>query len=150
MGEDVTPNARTIREIPLRLRGSGYPPLAEIRGEVYMPFSGFERMNEERVKAGEPVYANPRNAAAGALRMLDPAITASRPLRFFGYSMAVPPGQELSVKRQSELLEQLSTWGIPVAPERRRCIALEEVHAWATEIENKVRARLDFAIDGAV
>ncbi len=150
IGEDVTVNIRTIREIPLRLRGSGHLPLVEIRGEVYMPFSGFERMNEERVKAGEPVYANPRNAAAGALRMLDPAITASRPLRFFGYSMAVPPGQELSVKRQSELLEQLSTWGIPVAPERRRCTALAEVHAWATEIENKVRARLDFAIDGAV
>lgn len=150
IGEDVTVNIRTIREIPLRLRGSGHPPLVEIRGEVYMPFSGFERMNEERVKEGEPVYANPRNAAAGALRMLDSAITASRPLRFFGYSMAVPPGQELSVKRQSELLEQLSTWGIPVAPERRRCTSLEEVHAWATEVENKVRARLDFAIDGAV
>src|SRR5207237_4996699 len=74
IGEDVTPNLRTIREIPLRLRGTGHPFVMEVRGEVYMPFSGFERMNEERVKAGEPVFANPRNSAAGALRPPDPAV----------------------------------------------------------------------------
>jgi len=83
-GEDVTGNIRTIRGIPLRLQGSGHPPLMEIRGEIYLPFAGFERMNEARVKAGEPVFVNPRNAAAGSLRQLDPAITASRPLHFFG------------------------------------------------------------------
>src|SRR6478672_9563144 len=84
VGEEVTANLRTLRDIPLRLRGDDVPPLLEIRGECYMPFKGFEKMNEERVAAGEPVYANPRNTAAGALRQLDPAITARRPLRFFG------------------------------------------------------------------
>ena len=78
IGEDVTPNIRTIGAIPLRLSGEGVPPLVEVRGEVYMSFSGFEKMNDERRAAGEPVFANPRNAAAGALRQLDPRITAAR------------------------------------------------------------------------
>ena len=150
IGENVTPNIRTIRDIPLRLKGSTHPPRMEIRGEVYMPFSRFEKMNEERVKAGEPVFANPRNAAAGALRQLDPAITASRPLRFFGYAIAVPSGIPLPVARQSELLDLLASWGIPVAPHRVCCMTLEEVHAWADELEKRVRASLDFAIDGGV
>ena len=150
VGESVTANLRTLHDIPLRLRGKGHPLMMEIRGEVYMPFSGFERMNEERVAAGEPVYANPRNSAAGSLRQLDPAITAKRPLRFFGYSIAVPEGIELPCRLQSELLDQLEEWGIPVAPHRARCSTLAEVHAWATEIENRVRASLDFAIDGGV
>src|SRR5439155_24713126 len=92
VGEDVTANLRTLRDGPLRLRGDDVPRLMEIRGEVYMPFSGFEKMNEERVAAGEPVYANPRNSAAGSLRQLDPSITATRPLRFFGYTVAIPMG----------------------------------------------------------
>ena len=150
IGESVTTNLRTIREIPLRLRGSGHPPIMEIRGEVYMPFSGFERMNEQRVAAGQPVFANPRNAAAGALRQLDPKITASRPLRFFGYAIALPDGEGLDVDTQDALLDRLESWGIPVAPHRRCCIALEQVHDWAHEIENKVRGSLDFAIDGGV
>jgi DNA ligase (NAD+) len=150
IGEDVTPNARTIHEIPLRLKGAGHPPLMEIRGEVYMPFSGFEKMNEERVKAGEPVYANPRNSASGSLRMLDPGITASRPLRFFGYAIAVPQGVRLAFERQSELLDQLAVWGIPVAPHRQCCDSLEEAHEWARALESRVRAQLDFAIDGGV
>jgi DNA ligase (NAD+) len=150
IGEDVTPNIRTIREIPLRLKGTGHPPLIEIRGEVYMPFSGFEKMNEERVKAGEPVYANPRNSASGSLRMLDSSITASRPLRFFGYAIALPDGEEIPVERQSELLDLLGEWGIPVAPHRLHCARLDEVHEWARALESKVRASLDFAIDGGV
>src|SRR5690606_32463590 len=81
-GENVTANVRTIRGVPLRLHGEGHPPLMEIRGEVYLPYEGFERMNEARVAAGEPVYVNPRNAAAGSMRQLDPAVTAQRPLRF--------------------------------------------------------------------
>src|SRR5687767_15186450 len=89
IGEDVTANLRTIREIPLRLKGSGHPPLMEIRGEVYFPFDRFVEMNAERVRNGEPVFANPRNSAAGSLRQLDPAMSAKRPLRFFGYAMAV-------------------------------------------------------------
>ncbi|HEY7234225.1 MAG TPA: NAD-dependent DNA ligase LigA [Gemmatimonadaceae bacterium] len=150
VGEDVTPNVRTIRDIPLRLKGGSHPPVMEIRGEVYMPFSGFEKMNEERVKAGEPVYANPRNSASGSLRMLDSSITASRPLRFFGYAIAVPPGVRLDVERQSELLDRLAAWGIPVAPHRMCCGSLEEVHAWTRALESRIRASLDFAIDGGV
>ena len=83
IGEDITANIRTLRDVPLRLRATSPPALIEIRGEVYYPFDRFEQMNEARVTAGEPVFANPRNAAAGALRQLDPAITATRPLRFF-------------------------------------------------------------------
>lgn len=151
IGEDVTANLRTLRDVPLRLHGTGHPPLLEIRGEVYFPFAAFERMNEARVAAGEPVFANPRNAAAGALRQLDPAITAARPLRFFGYAAATGSGSAaLPVRTQWELLDQLERWGVPVAPHRRRCPALEEVNAWAHEVEHALRATLDFAIDGGV
>jgi len=150
IGESVTTNLRTIRDIPLRLHGSDHPPLMEIRGEVYMPFSGFERMNEQRVAAGLPVFANPRNAAAGALRQLDPKITASRPLKFYGYAIALPDGENLPVTAQDTLLDLLESWGIPVAPHRRCCLALDQVHTWAHEIEHKVRGSLDFAIDGGV
>jgi DNA ligase (NAD+) len=149
IGESVTTNLRTIREIPLRLRGSGHPAVMEIRGEVYLPYSGFERINEERVAAGEPVFANPRNTAAGALRRLDPKVAASFPLRFFGYAIAVPD-RALGVASQTTLLELLESWGIPVAPHHARCATLTEVHAWAGEIENRVRGSLDFAIDGGV
>src|SRR3954465_14803651 len=147
IGENVTANLRTIRGIPLRLRGTGHPFMMEIRGEVFMTFSGFEKMNEERIAAGEPVYANPRNSASGALRQLDPAVTAGKPLRFFGYSIVQPGDDTPIVARQSDLLDLLGTWGIPTAPHRRRCESIAEVHAWAADIENKVRANLDFAID---
>ena len=150
IGENVTANLRTIRGIPLRLRGKDHPFMMEIRGEVFMTFSGFEKMNEERIAAGEPVYANPRNSASGALRQLDPAVTAAKPLRFFGYSIVQPGEDTPLVARQSDLLELLDSWGIPTAPNRRRCSTIAEVHAWAEEIENKVRANLDFAIDGGV
>ncbi len=148
-GEDVTLNIRTIRDIPLRLRGEGHPPLMEVRGEVYLPFAGFERMNEVRVAAGEPVYVNPRNAAAGSMRQLDPSITAQRPLRFFGYAAVLPDGS-VPARTQWELLETLSAWGIPVAPHRQRCQTIEEAGAWAHTIEHETRAALGFAIDGGV
>jgi DNA ligase (NAD+) len=150
VGEDVTANLRTLRDVPLRLRGDDVPSLLEIRGEVYMPFAAFEKLNEERVAAGEPVYANPRNTAAGALRQLDPSITARRPLHFFGYTVAVPPGTTLPFETQWQLLDTLERWGIPVAPHRKCCASLTEVHAWAREVEQTVRAALDFAIDGGV
>ncbi len=150
VGEDVTANLRTLRDVPLRLRGDDVPPLIEVRGEVYMPFTGFEKMNEERVAAGEAVYANPRNTAAGALRQLDPGITATRPLRFFGYTVAAPPGTTLPFDTQWELLETLAHWGIPVAPHRTRCASLAEVHEWARDVEHRLRGALDFAIDGGV
>ncbi len=150
VGEDVTANLRTLRDIPLRLRGDDVPPLLEIRGECYLPFSLFEKLNEERVAAGEPVFANPRNSAAGSLRQLDPAMTAQRPLRFFGYAVALPQGAVVPFQTQWELLDTLARWGIPVAPNRHRCATLAEVHAWAHDVEHRLRAELDFAIDGGV
>jgi DNA ligase (NAD+) len=150
IGEDITANIRTLRDVPLRLRTKTPPTVIEIRGEVYYPFDRFEQMNESRVRAGEPVFANPRNAAAGALRQLDPAITATRPLRFYGYAIATPAGTSLPFRTQSEVLAALDEWGIPVAPHHVRCESLDDVAAWAHDVEKKFRAELNFAIDGGV
>jgi DNA ligase (NAD+) len=150
IGEDITANIRTLRDVPLRLRTATSPETIEIRGEVYYPFDRFEQMNEARVQSGEPVFANPRNAAAGALRQLDPAVTATRPLRFYGYSVAVPPGVALPFRTQTDVLEALTDWGIPVAPHHVRCASLDDVAKWAHDVETKIRADLNFAIDGGV
>ncbi|MGQ0649641.1 MAG: NAD-dependent DNA ligase LigA [Gemmatimonadaceae bacterium] len=150
IGEDVTANIRTVRDVPLRLRGDDLPARLEIRGEIYYPFDLFERMNEERIRSGEPVFANPRNAAAGALRQLDPGMTAQRPLRFFAYSIVTAAGDRLHLTRQTEVLDTLARWGAPVAPNRLKCGTLEEVIAWAYRIEHEVRGTLNFAIDGGV
>ena len=150
IGEEVTVNLRTIHDVPLRLHESAPKGRIEIRGEVYFPFDRFEEMNEARARAGDAVFANPRNAAAGSLRMLDPAITASRPLRFFGYSVAAPDGEDLPFETQTELLDALTEWGVPVAPHRRRAKTLAEVEKWAYELEHKIRSELNFAIDGGV
>ena len=149
IGEDVTANLRTVRDVPLKLTGAPAGRI-EIRGEIYFPFDQFERMNEARVAAGEPVFANPRNASAGSLRQLDPAITASRPLRFFGYAIAFDDPAKLPFKTQSELLASLREWGIPVAPHALRCETLEQVATWAHGVEHELRAKLNFAIDGGV
>ncbi len=148
-GEDVTANIRTITDIPLRLRGTAYPPLLEVRGEVYLPFADFERMNEARVAAGEPVFVNPRNSAAGSLRQLDSSISASRPLHFFGYAVVLPSGNAVA-DTQSALLDTLASWGVPVAPHRRLCRSMDEVMAWAHTVEHETRSQLGFAIDGGV
>ncbi len=150
IGEDVTVNLRTVRDVPLRLRDSAPKGRIEIRGEVYFPFDRFEEMNEARARAGDPVFANPRNSAAGSLRQLDPAITASRPLRFFGYSVAAPEGEEVPFETQSELLDALVEWGVPVAPHRHRAKTLAAVEKWAHDLEHKIRGELNFAIDGGV
>jgi DNA ligase (NAD+) len=150
IGEVVTANLRTVRDIPLRLRTDAPPRLVEIRGEVYLPFDRFEKLNESRVKAGEPVFANPRNAAAGALRQLDPTITAQRKLRFFGFSAAVPPGVTLPFRSQWDLLETLAAWGIPVESHRARCGSLEDVIAMTQRVESALRGQLNFGIDGVV
>ena len=149
VGEVVTANLRTVRDIPLRLQGTGHPAHLEIRGEVYFPFSAFERLNAERAAAGEPVFANPRNSASGSLRQLDPAETARRPLRFFGYAVALPGGAPMC-RTQGELLDTLAAWGVPIAPHRKHCRTLAEVHAHAHRIEQTLRAELDFGIDGMV
>jgi len=150
VGEDVTANLRTIADVPRHLDGKDWPAVIEIRGEVYMTFDGFERMNAERARLGEPVFANPRNSAAGALRQKDPRETAKKPLRFYGYAFAVPGNTALPFRTQWELLETLASWGIPVAPHRRPCPTLADVHTWARELESTLRADLPFAIDGGV
>ncbi len=150
IGEDVTVNLRTVRDVPLRLHESAPKGRIEVRGEIYFPFDRFEEMNEARARAGDPVFANPRNAAAGSLRQLDPAITASRPLRFFGYSVAAPDGEDLPFETQTELLDALEQWGVPVAPHRIRARTLAEVEKWAYDLEHKIRSELNFAIDGGV
>ncbi len=150
IGEDVTANIRTVRDVPLRLAGAPPKGRVEVRGEVYFPFDQFERMNEMRVRDGEPVFANPRNASAGSLRQLDPTITAARPLRFFGYSVAAKNSDVFAFKTQSELLETLAKWGVPIAPHHKRCKTLDEVIEWTHSVEQKIRADLNFAIDGGV
>ena len=150
VGEDVTPNIRTVRDVPLRLRGKSFPEQIEIRGEIYYPFDLFERMNEELVARGERVFANPRNAASGSLRLLDSKISATRPLRFYGYGIVIAGGGKLPVRLQTEVMDLLEEWGVPVAPHRKHCRTLEEVKAWAHKLEHEWRAGLNFAIDGGV
>lgn len=150
VGEDVTVNLRTVRDVPLRLHPSAPKGRIEVRGEVYFPFDRFEEMNEARARAGDPLFANPRNAAAGSLRQLDPGVTASRPLRFFGYSVAAPDGEDLPFGTQSDLLDALVSWGVPVAPHRLHCRTLDQVEKWAYDLEHRIRSQLNFAIDGGV
>ncbi|HET7321149.1 MAG TPA: NAD-dependent DNA ligase LigA, partial [Longimicrobiaceae bacterium] len=153
IGEEVTPNLRTLRAIPLRLRDGNapVPPLMEIRGEVYMTLSGFETLNEQRAAAGDSTFANPRNAAAGSLRQLDPSVTAGRPLRFFAFDVQLDPaaGGSLPVRTQAELLELLGSWGLPVNREFRCCENLEAVERFVRELEDR-RGDLDYEIDGTV
>jgi DNA ligase (NAD+) len=150
IGEIVTANLRTMRDIPLRLATDKPPRIVEIRGECYLPFDAFERLNEERAKAGEPIFANPRNSAAGSLRQLDPAMTAKRPLRFFGFAAAAPSDVRLPFSSQHELLDTLQRWGFPVESHRRKCLSLDEVTEFVHEVEHSLRAHLNFGIDGVV
>lgn len=152
IGEEITQNIRTIRDVPLRLRAtSSVPEVMEIRGEVYIPLSGFREMNEKREEAGEPLFANPRNAAAGALRQLDPRQTAERPLRFFGFQIQLDPDRNdrLPVSTQQDLLALLTDWGVPVNPNRTVCGTIQDVIAYI-EKAGALRERLDYGIDGVV
>ena len=150
IGEIVTANLRTMRDIPLRLAEKKPPRIVEIRGECYLPFDAIERLNQERAKAGEDLFANPRNSAAGSLRQLDPAITAKRPLHFFGFAVAAPADVALPFSTQHELLDTLERWGFPVESHRQCCKTLDEVIAFAHEVEHSLRAQLNFGIDGVV
>ena len=153
IGEDVTQNIRTLRDVPLRLRAAPgtLPPVLEIRGEVYMPLSGFRAMNEKRREAGEPVFANPRNAASGALRQLDARLTAQRPLRFFGFQVQTDPATPyvLPAHTQEQVLALLSEWGVPTNPNRRSCSTMDEVIAFVESCD-ALRSELDYGIDGIV
>ncbi len=147
-GEDVTPNVRVIRAIPLRLRTAA-PDDVEVRGEVYLPRAAFERMNEERAAAGEPVFANPRNAAAGAMRTLDSAAVARRGLRAFTYQLVMPGGARPPAASHAEMLKLLADWGCPVEPHWRRCEGIDAVIAFTEDWREKRRA-LHFETDGVV
>lgn len=115
-GEDVTLNIRTIDAIPLKLRGNDFPPLVEIRGEVVMPKAGFEKLNQQQLDKGEKPFVNPRNAAAGSLRQLDPKITATRPLSFYSYGVGLMQGMSLPDKH-SIMMNKLNSWGLRINPE---------------------------------
>ncbi|QCR35399.1 NAD-dependent DNA ligase LigA [Nissabacter sp. SGAir0207] len=147
-GENITANVRTIRAIPLRLTGDNIPRRVEVRGEVFMPQRGFEALNEEARRTGGKVFANPRNAAAGSLRQLDPRITAKRPLTFFCYGVGVLEGGELPRSHWQRLM-QFREWGLPVSDRIRLCNGSEEVLAFYHQIE-QARTGLGFDIDGVV
>lgn len=147
-GEDITLNVRTIANIPLKLRGSGWPQRLEVRGEVYMPKAGFEELNERARARDEKTFVNPRNAAAGSLRQLDPKITAQRPLEFCSYSTGIVEGGELP-DSHSETLRQLREWGLKINPEMRLVTGADGCLEYYRDMEQK-RGGLAYDIDGLV
>lgn len=147
-GEDITANVKTIRAIPLRLQGDNIPRRVEVRGEVFMPLAGFEAMNEEARRKDGKVFANPRNAAAGSLRQLDPRITAKRPLTFFCYGVGLMDGGELPASHYGRL-QQFKAWGLPVSDRVKLCTGSEDVLKFYRQVEQD-RPTLGFDIDGVV
>ena len=147
-GEDITANIRTIRNIPLQLLTDNPPARLEVRGEVFMPHAGFERLNEYALEHGEKTFANPRNAAAGSLRQLDPNITSKRPLVLNAYGIGIAEGVELPNTHYARL-QWLKSIGIPVNPEIRLCNGTNEVLDFYRDIQNK-RSSLGYDIDGTV
>jgi len=152
-GEDVTSNIRTIRQVPIRLRAGGgtgageLPGTLDVRGEVYLPIKGFEELNDQLLARGERAFANPRNAAAGSLRMKDPSVSASRPLQLWCHGVLYAEGRRFS--RHSQSLEYLREAGLPVSPHTAVKGSLEEVFAFC-ELWTKDRHTIDFEIDGVV
>ena len=147
-GEDVTHNIRTVRSVPLRLQGDGWPVLLEVRGEVYIPLADFEEMNRRAQAAGDKVFVNPRNAAAGSLRQLDPKMTAARPLGFFCYSVGLVEGGELP-SRHSQILAVLSRWGLRTSPEAEVVTGVAGLLGYYAAMAAR-RAGLPYQIDGIV
>jgi len=146
-GEDVTANVRTIKDIPHRLTGSGFPEVFEVRGEIYLGHKEFEAMNAACEAAGEKTYVNPRNAASGSLRQIDPAVTARRPLKFFAYTWG-----EVSAPfatSQHEALEKLAAWGLPTNPNTRQVADVAALLAVYEDLKAR-RAALGYDIDGVV
>ncbi len=146
-GEDVTANVRTLADIPNELRGKGVPEVCEVRGEVYMTKSAFLALNERQKAAGRPTFANPRNSAAGSLRQLDPAITASRPLGFFAYGWGEM--SEMPAQTQSGMVKWFAARGFATNPLMKVCDSVEAMLAFHHEIEAQ-RGTLDYDIDGVV
>lgn len=147
-GEDITANIRTIRNIPLQLLMDNPPARLEVRGEVFMPHEGFERLNQQALEKGEKTFANPRNAAAGSLRQLDPKITSKRPLVLNAYGIGIAEGVDLP-NTHYDRLQWLKSIGIPVNPEIRLCNGTDEVLDFYRDIQNK-RSVLGYDIDGTV
>jgi len=146
-GENVTRNVETIRDIPRKVSADDFPDVFEVRGEIYMSHKDFAQLNETQLKSNAKVFANPRNAAAGSLRQLDPSITASRPLRFFAYAWG-EVGQ-LPADTQRGVLDAFDRWGFPVNPLTRLCTSVDELLAHYRSIEEQ-RALLGYDIDGVV
>lgn len=146
-GEDITPNLRTVRTIPLRLCDA--PEFAEVRGEVYLRKSDFKALNARRERAGLPVFANPRNAASGGVRQLDPKLTAERRLSFFAYQIAALRGARAVPATQFEALAELRSFGFSVNEHIRRCTTIDDVVAYCRDCERD-RDDLDYEIDGVV
>ncbi|MDF1526080.1 MAG: NAD-dependent DNA ligase LigA [bacterium] len=146
-GEDITANLRTVKSIPLRLAGETIPARLEVRGEIFINRTDFDLLNQEREADGQEPFANPRNAAAGSLRQLDPAVTATRPLDGFFYALGEIEGDFLT--SQNELLEYLSASGFKVNPIKKVCVGIEEALAYYEEL-GRVRDELPYEIDGMV
>ena len=147
-GEDITENIRTIKMIPLRLYGSHFPRVLEARGEVFMSKKGFEQLNKQAQKNSEKIFANPRNAAAGSLRQLDPRITASRPLEIYFYGIGIVEGASLP-KKHSEILAALSSWGLRNNPLVTTEQGGDGCLAYYQRM-GKQREKLPYEIDGVV
>jgi DNA ligase (NAD+) len=147
VGEDVTANARTVRDIPKELRGKDVLERAEIRGEVFLSHADFAEINARQAAAGDKIFANPRNSAAGSLRQLDVSITASRPLRFLAYTWGEMSA--LPAKTQSGVVEAFERWGFKTSPLMRRVASLDEMLAYHRMVEGE-RANLGYDIDGVV
>ncbi len=145
-GDDVTANVKTIRSIPLRLMGNDYPDNFEIRGEILLPFKEFERINEERLEAGETIFANPRNAASGTLKQLDPKVVSERRLDAFFYYI---PEQNFLSDNHNERLKQCEKWGFKISKAMRVCASLEEIYAFL-DYWNEARYHEPVATDGVV
>ena len=147
-GEDITQNLKTIAALPLKLRGEDVPRVLEVRGEVFMPLAGFEKFNREAAARGEKTLVNPRNAAAGSLRQLDPRVSASRPLDIFMYGSGYVEGGQLPAQ-QGEILKTLQRWGFRICPQSRIVTALDGCLAYYREI-GAARTTLPYQIDGVV
>ena len=147
-GEDVTQNVRTIRAVPLRLHGEGFPRVLELRGEVYMTRDGFRQLNSDQEKRREKPFANPRNAAAGSLRQLDSRITANRPLSFFCYGMVAAEAYQ-SLEQHFDQLQQLRGWGMPVSPEVAVVRGVDGCFRYYHALSTR-RSELAYDIDGVV
>lgn len=150
VGEDITENVRTIKNIPLALRGEDFPERLEVRGEVFMPLEGFEKLNLSQSESGKKTFANPRNAAAGSLRQLDSRITAARPLLFNAYSMGMVEGTRTELANlHSARLQQLVKWGLPVSRECSTASGVSECLEYYQSLGDK-RNQLGYEIDGVV